>query len=129
MAQLQIAPYGRTSRTPRRPQHTFAIEARPWQLVPFFIAPVLPGETMKNMLFQARIVSDPIKNPLIGWWAEFFFWYVKHRDLNEPSRSQLTRTPCGPARSASSGVREQEEPSATGSVERKIGRASCRERV
>lgn len=68
-------------RTMRRPQHTFHIRQRPWQIQPFFIAPVLPGETMKSLMFQARVVTDPIRNPLIGWWAEYYFFYVKHRDL------------------------------------------------
>jgi hypothetical protein len=45
------------------------------------LAPVLPGETLKNLLLQARVVSDPIKNPLIGWWCEYYFFYVKHRDM------------------------------------------------
>lgn len=37
---------------------------------------------MKNLLVQARTVSSPIKNPLIGWWCEYYFFYVKHRDLD-----------------------------------------------
>lgn len=40
------------------------------------IAPVLPGETLTNLLMQSRVVSDPIKNPLIGWWQEYYFFYV-----------------------------------------------------
>jgi hypothetical protein len=92
---LQVQQYGRTARTPRRPQHTFAVELRPWQLVPYFIAPVLPGETMKNLLMQARVVSDPVLNPLTGWWCEFYVWYIKHRDLN--SRDNLTRMMIDPA--------------------------------
>ena len=75
-----LRPAGRLS---RRPQHTFHVRHRPWQIQPFLIAPVLPGETMKNMMFQSRVVTDPIKNPLIGWWIEYFFFYVKHRDLND----------------------------------------------
>lgn len=70
-------------RRSRRPQHPFYVRHRPWQIQPFFIAPVLPGETMKNLLLQARVVTDPIKNPLIGWWIEYYFFYVKHRDLND----------------------------------------------
>lgn len=66
----------------RRPQHTFYIRHRPWQVQPAVIAPVLPGETMKNALLQMRAVTDPIKNPLIGWWYEFYLFYVKHRDLS-----------------------------------------------
>jgi hypothetical protein len=47
------------------------------------IAPVLPGETLKNLLLQARVVTDPIKHPLVGWWIEYYYFYVKHRDLAE----------------------------------------------
>lgn len=84
---FQIVPQTRTSRTPRRPQHTFNVDVRPWQIVPFFIAPVIPGETMKNLLLQARVVTDPIKNPLTGWWCEFYVFYVKHRDLDDTMRT------------------------------------------
>jgi hypothetical protein len=38
---------------------------------------------MKNLLLQARVVTDPIKNKLVGWWNEYYFFYVKHRDLYE----------------------------------------------
>lgn len=78
----RVAP--RMGRSMRHPSHPFQIETRPWQITPFFIAPVLPGETMKNLLMQARCVTDPIKNPLIGWWAEYYFFYVRHRDLSSP---------------------------------------------
>lgn len=70
-----------TGRIPRRPKHPFYIESRPWQIVPMCFAPVLPGETLKNLLLQSRVVSDPVKNKLIGWWNEYYFFYVKHRDL------------------------------------------------
>lgn len=71
----------RSSRQTRRPSHPFYIVARPFQIVPFFIASVLPGETLNNLLVQSRVVSDPIRNPLIGWWQEYYFFYVKMRDL------------------------------------------------
>ncbi len=70
-------------RSMRRPAHTFQVRHQPYVLQPFMIAPVLPGETLKNALLQARVVSDPIKNPLIGWWLEYYIFYVKHRDLND----------------------------------------------
>jgi hypothetical protein len=70
-----------SNRTLRRPQHTFQIRHRPFQIQPFALAPVLPGETMKNALLQARVVSDPVKNPLVGWWYEMYLFYVKHRDM------------------------------------------------
>lgn len=66
----------------RLPDHTFNIRVQPWQIQPFMIAPVLPGETMKNLWLQSRVVSDPIKEKLMGWWCEYYFFYVKHRDLD-----------------------------------------------
>lgn len=72
----------RSQRVPRRPRHNFAISQRPYHLQPFMIAPVLPGETLKQLRCQARVVSDPVNNPLIGWWNEKYFFYVKHRDLD-----------------------------------------------
>ena len=70
-------------RRTRHPAHTFAIRFRPFEITPFLIAPVLPGETMKNLLIQSQTVSNALKNTWTGWWLEYFFFYVKHRDLNE----------------------------------------------
>lgn len=81
LASRVLKPVGATGRRIRRPSHPFQLKHRPWQLQPCMIAPVLPGETMKNLLLQARVVSDPIRHPLIGWWIEYYFFYVKHRDL------------------------------------------------
>lgn len=72
----------RMSRKLRKPQHTFQVRQRPWQIQPFMIAPVLPGETLKNLTMQSRAVSDPLKSKLVGWWCETYFFYVKHRDLD-----------------------------------------------
>lgn len=71
------------SRRIRRPQHPFFTRQRPWQLQPMLIAPVLPGETMRNLLLQARVLTDPLAHSLSGWWCEFYFFYVKHRDLDD----------------------------------------------
>lgn len=81
MASIQVQQLPQTGRVYRRPDHVFNLRHRPWQIQPFMIAPVLPGETLKNALIQARVVTDPILNPLIGWWYEMYFFYVKHRDL------------------------------------------------
>lgn len=72
----------RSGRSLRRPRHPFQVTSHPFTLTPFMIAPVLPGETMRNLLFQARVVTDPIKNALIGWWCGHYFFYVKLRDLD-----------------------------------------------
>jgi hypothetical protein len=83
-----VAPISSTGRILRRPQHTFQLRHRPYQIQPFAIAPVIPGETIKNALLQARVVSDPIKNPLIGWWYEMYLFYVKHRDMPDSAHFQ-----------------------------------------
>lgn len=69
------------TRKSRKPQHTWHTKQRPWQIQPVCIAPVIPGETLTNMLWKTRAVTKPIKNPLIGWWSEHYWFYVKHRQL------------------------------------------------
>lgn len=71
----------RMQRRLRRPQHQFFLHFRPWELTPFFAAPVVPGETLKSALMQARVLSSPIKNQVVGWWLETYWFYVKHRHL------------------------------------------------
>ena len=85
---VTIGPAPRVSRSGRRPQHTFQLRHKPWVVQPFMIAPVLPGDTMKNLLLQARAVSSPVKNPLIGWWLEYYFFYVPHRSLTYSGKDQ-----------------------------------------
>ena len=80
--------YQGTRRTLRHPRHGFNLKHKPYAIQPFMIAPVLPGETMKNLLMQSRVVSDPIKSPLVGWWLDYLYVYVKHRDLDK--RDDLT---------------------------------------
>lgn len=70
-------------RVMRRPTHPFLLKYKPFTLQPFLLAPVMPGETLTNLMFQARVVTDPIRNKLCGWWSGFYFYYVKLSDLNE----------------------------------------------
>lgn len=86
---VQIIQQQPVTRKPRRPTHRWQVRQKPFVLQPICIAPVIPGETMTNALYQARVVSDPIKNSLVGWHAEYYWFYVKHRDLNEPYRTKL----------------------------------------
>ena len=79
---VTVLPAARTGRVTRSPRHTFQLRHKPFCIQPFMLAPVLPGETMKSLLLQARAVTAPIANPLIGWWLEYYFFYVKHRDLD-----------------------------------------------
>jgi hypothetical protein len=70
-------------RITRTPRHTFRLKHRPYQIQPFVIAPVLPGETMTSALIQARAKTDPIAADcdLQGWWLEHYLFYVKLTDL------------------------------------------------
>ena len=63
-------------RSMRRPSHTWNLNFKPFQIQPFCIAPVLPGETLKTGMLQARTVTNPVANPLIGWWHEHYLFYV-----------------------------------------------------
>jgi len=65
----------------RTPSMNFHLKTKPWQIQPFCIFPVIPGETMKNVLWKSRVVSDPVKSRLIGWHKEYFLFYVRFRDL------------------------------------------------
>lgn len=65
----------------RTPTMNFHLKTRPWQIQPFCIFPVIPGETLKNALWKSRVVSDPVKSRLIGWHKEYFLFYVRFRDL------------------------------------------------
>lgn len=76
----QLPAVGRKS---RRPAYAFNLETRPFGVYPFMIAPVLAGDTLTNALMQARVVSDPIKDRLVGWWNEYYWFYVKLNDLDD----------------------------------------------
>lgn len=65
----------------RRPEFPFQIRQKPWVIQPFFIAPVIPGETMVNALMQSRAVSSPVKSRLLGAHMEHYLFYVPLRAL------------------------------------------------
>ena len=79
---VTVAPTRRAGRVTRSPRHTFLTTMNPYVLTPFLLAPVLPGETLKSALLQVRAVTDPVRNPLVGWHLEHYLFYVKHRDLD-----------------------------------------------
>lgn len=78
---VRVARQATMARRLRRPTHNAFLHFRPWTITPFLAAPVLPGETLKSALFQSRVLSSPIKNQVVGWWLEHYFFYVKHRHL------------------------------------------------
>lgn len=79
------------TRVPRYPVHDFHGRFRPYQIQPIVIAPVLAGETLKNLTTQMRVVSDPVRNRLIGWWHDTYYFYVKLRDLEDIPEADIKK--------------------------------------
>lgn len=98
MARMPIAVTAREvpaqGRVERRPVHHWNVRHQPYVIQPICIAPVLPGETLNNALFQCRAVTQPVRNRLIGWWLEHYWFYIKHRDLAE--REELVQMALDP---------------------------------
>lgn len=67
----------------RRPRFDVYRTMLPYEVVPFMIHPVLPGETLKKLWWQFRGFSWPLKNRLFGAHFETFYFYVKHTDLDD----------------------------------------------
>ena len=65
----------------RRPQFPFHAAVRPFEIAPIHISPILPGDTLKNLLLQARVVTNPLRSPIIGWWYETYWVYIPLRGL------------------------------------------------
>lgn len=90
---LMAPDYVAQRRHTRRPQHTFNLKLSPYQIQPFLLAPVLPGETFQSMMLQSQTWSDPLKASMknIGWWLQYNFFYVRHRDLPSEVRVALAQ--------------------------------------
>lgn len=54
-------------------------------ITPFMLAPVLPGETFKSGVMQARCVTEPLAvnrgTAIVGWWLEHYWFYVRHSQM------------------------------------------------
>jgi len=75
----RVAPaYEGRRRQMRRPQMRFNIVTKPYQIQPMMIMPVLPGETISNILLQSQVWSDPLASGMknVGWWGEYVFCFV-----------------------------------------------------
>lgn len=71
----------------RAPKHDFNVAVMPWEIQPILLAPVLPGETLDGLTIQSRVVTPPIKSRVVGWWLEYFIFYVPFRQM--PSAANL----------------------------------------
>lgn len=57
------------------------------------IAPVMAGETLKNLSLQARAISDPLAagaGNILPWWCEHYYFYVKARQLIKDQFEAMT---------------------------------------
>lgn len=98
------ADYLSTRRTQRRPQHTFSLKLAPYALQPFVLAPVIPGETLSSIMMQLQAWSTPLKATMrnVGWWLQYNFFYVRHRDLPLAVREILAANMLDPSTDFSS---------------------------
>jgi len=65
----------------RKPKHNFYVEPHIWEIQPVLLAPVLPGETLKRLTIQSRCVTPPLKSKTVGWWLEYYIFYVPFRQM------------------------------------------------
>lgn len=91
ITQAQLTQAAQLERSMRQPKFPFHIYTQPYHIMPMMIAPVLPGETLVNLSLQARVVTDPIKSPIIGWHKEYCFFYVKLTDLFESVAQEMPK--------------------------------------
>ena len=76
------------TRSLRRPRHNYHVRFRPFEIQPFCIAPVLAGDSVKSLRFEARVLTDPIVSQVAGWWAEMYWFYVPLSALDEYAAAQ-----------------------------------------
>lgn len=103
MVPMMVEDMAKTQRTVRAPFNPFYTAGRPMQIVPCLYHPVLANETLTNMKFEARIVTDPLAAPLSGGAMEFYLYYVKLTDLvavDDAVKAMIT-TPLTPYTNAS----------------------------
>lgn len=105
---MQVAEVSNQERIFRRPRHKFYLNTRPFAIQPFMIAPVLPGETIASFHFEAREVSQPLVSSIVGWGSEYYWFYVRIRDLNErDTLDDLFINPAGASLSTSAANAKQ----------------------
>lgn len=78
-----VSQLARSGRAARNPKHSWFVRSKPFVLQPICMAPVLPGETMTSLLWQARMQTEQLANSLIGWHAEYYWFYVKLSQLDD----------------------------------------------
>lgn len=80
------------ARNMRNPIHNFHVRQRPFEIQPVAIAPVLAGDSLRMARWEARVMTDPVLNPITGWWSEWFLFYVRVGDLDEAAAARTFLT-------------------------------------
>jgi hypothetical protein len=99
-----VKPLDKTDRVTRSPRHFYQTQQLAFALQPFCIAPVLPGETLTNFFNEARLLSDPIRNGMLGWKFHQFLFYVKASDLLGDAIRDMFADPLNVDLAASQGI-------------------------
>lgn len=99
MPRLQVTQLGSQGRINRYPRHIANTAIVPYVITPFLLAPVLPGETLKNLLLQARAVTSPThrRSAVIGAHMEYYFFYVSFTMM--PGAADFTNLMVDPSQS------------------------------
>jgi len=80
---LSIVQPGETrTRVSRSPNFPLAGTMKPYGLYPAMITPVLPGETLTEFEIKRRVLSMPVRHPLVGAWLETWLCYIKLTDID-----------------------------------------------
>lgn len=66
----------------RRPVFRAALELEPWEITPFCCFPLLPGETLHNVLIDGRFLLNGCVSPLFPWYLDLQMYAVKLSDLD-----------------------------------------------
>lgn len=83
MANLSILATGAArSRKDRTPNFPIAGVMKPYGIYPIWGHPVLPGETLEECRIKWRVLSKPVKHPLVGAWCDTWLCYVKFTDID-----------------------------------------------
>lgn len=76
------------SRKTRHPRHNWRVVHKPFQLQPVCFAPVAAGDSVKNIRFEQRVLTDPVKDQITGWWSEMYWFYVRFSNLDEAEKAK-----------------------------------------
>ncbi len=75
----------------RRPVFRASVELEPWEITPFCCFPLLPGETLHNILMDGRFVLNGCVSPLFPWYLDIQLFAVNLSDVDVDFEEILLR--------------------------------------